>query len=301
MHPVKRRGARARRFLATSFGLLLGVLALAAVSAAQAQSPDGPWFGVTLPPGFVPHALEVIRERPAAPAVVPSGERSYRELSGSSIWSDLERIIDFSTESRSLREVGDGQLWERISGFPSGVKTIDWAVDEFRAAGISNVELQRFEQDDGASICLPLSWEVRLLGDPAFGPGSLDVVLESAMPMSAGDLPAADLTAPLVFVCTASAAQLANIDLRGKIAVQKVVPQGHTVFVRSPVGARAQDIQDRGAVAVLTIIDLPGNMRARDIGCGGGACFNIGGPDGLFLESVTGAASASGTLAELRV
>jgi hypothetical protein len=121
------------------------------------------------------------------------------------------------------------------------------------------------------------------------------------MPLSAGELAGGTLTAPLVYVGTASPAELANIDVRGKVAVQKAIPQGHTVFVRSPVGPRSQDLLGRGAVAVLTIIDLPGNTRARDIGCGGGTCFNIGGRDGLFLESVMNAAAEAGTLGDLRV
>ena len=251
-------------------------------SAVRAGSADEPWFGVMLPPGFEPHALHVISDRPAAPAVVPQGESQYRHLAGAAIQADLEAIVGFSRESEETHEVGEGQIWGRITGFPSGAKTIQWAVSEFRAAGISNVELQPFEQNEGASIWLPLSWEVRLLGDPAFGAGSADVVLESAMPLSAGDLSGSIFTASLVYVGTATSAELVNIDVRGKVAVQKAIPQGHTVFVRSPVGPRAQDLLDRGAVAVLTIIDLPGNMRARDIGCGGGTCFNIGGRDGLF-------------------
>jgi hypothetical protein len=174
-------------------------------------------------------------------------------------------------------------------------------VEAFRAAGISDVELQEFDQDQNASIWLPLAWEVRILADPAFGEGSGDVVLESAMPLSAGSLTGEALTAPLVYVGSASPAELAHIDVQGKVAVQKTIPQGHTVFVRSPVGPRAQDLLDRGAVAVLTIIDLPGNMRARDIGCGGGTCFNIGGRDGLFMESVMNAAAEAGVLDDLRV
>ena len=54
-------------------------------------------------------------------------------------------------------------------------------------------------------------------------------------------------------------------------------------------------------MAVFTTIDLPGNMRVRDIGCGGGTCFNIGGRDGRFIESVMNAATAAGTLDDLRV
>ena len=292
---------------ATLCALAMGMVACSdtraaeAPSADQARSADEPWFGVMLPPGFEPHALHVISNRPAAPAVVPEGESQYRELAGDAIQAHLETIVGFSRESEETTEVGEGQIWGRVTGFPSGAKTIEWAVSEFRAAGIADVELQQFDQNEGASIWLPLSWEVQLLGDPAFGEESADVVLESAMPLSAGDLSGGSLTAPLVYVGTATSMELARINVRGKVAIQKAIPQGHTVFMRSPVGPRAQDLLDRGAVAVLTIIDLPGNMRARDIGCGGGTCFNIGGRDGRFIESVMDAAAAAGTTADIRV
>jgi hypothetical protein len=261
---------------------------------AREAAADEPWFGVMLPPGLEPHAVEVISERGAAPAAVPQDEARFTELVGAAIQADLETIVGFSHESRAAREVGDGLLWGRITGFPSGNETVAWAAEQLRAAGIADVELQEFQQAADASIWLPLSWEVRLLADPAFGPGSRDVVLESAMPLSAGEIPAEGVTAPLVYVGTASPAELARVDLGGKIAVQKTVPQGHTVFVRSPVGPRSQDLLERGALAVLTVVDLPGNMRVRDIGCGGGTCFNLGGRDGLFVESVLGAAAEAG-------
>lgn len=281
-----------------------GTLALALVSligagcvetpGAEATPADAPWFGVMLPPGLTPHALEVISDRPAAPAVVPQGEDRYTELAGAALQADLESIVAFAVESRTAREIGDGLLWGRVTGFPSGAKTIEWAAEQLRAAGIPDVERQPLTQGADASIWLPQSWEVRLLADPLFGAGSQDVVLESAMPLSAGEIPAEGLTAPLVFVGSASPAELANLDVRGKVAVQRVTPQGHTVFVRSPVGPRGEDLLERGAVAVLTIVDLPGNLRVRDMGCGGGLCFNLGGRDGRFLESVLSAAAGAG-------
>ncbi|HET9949012.1 MAG TPA: M28 family peptidase [Longimicrobiales bacterium] len=278
----------------------LAALAGAAPLAAQEAAEGGPWFGLPLPPGLEPHALQVISERPAVPAIVPAGEERFTELSGESLWADLVSIVEFSKESRATREIGSGQLWGRVTGLPSGNRTVAWAVNRLREAGIADVELQRFDQDEGASIWLPLSWEVRLLGDPAFGPGSQDVVLESAMPLS-GEIPPEGITAPVVFVGSASPAELRNVDVRGKVAVQKAIPQGHTVFVRTPVGPRAESLLERGAVAVLTIVDLPGNVRSRDMGCGGGLCFNLGGRDGLFLESVLNRLAESGSAAELRV
>ena len=37
-------------------------------------------------------------------------------------------------KSRTSKEIGTGQLWGRVSGFPSSARTIEWAVGEFRKA-----------------------------------------------------------------------------------------------------------------------------------------------------------------------
>jgi hypothetical protein len=274
--------------------------AAAQSTAAQSPAASQPWLGVMLPPPLSVHELEVLADRPAAPAVVPTGEGQWTELAGAGLERDLATIVGFSHESRRTREIGEGMLWGRVTGFPSSAKTIAWAVDQFRAAGIADVELQSFQQTANAGITLPVSWEVRILADPSFGPGTRDVVLESAMPLSDTELPNG-LTAPLVYVGTATPAELARVDLRGKVAVQKAIPQAHTVFIRDPVGPRAQDLMERGAVAVLTVIDLPGNMRVNDMGCGDGICFNVGGRDGLFLERVLDAATEQGRSDAVRV
>ena len=111
-----------------------------------------------------------------------------------------------------MDSLGGGQLWGRISGFGSSAKTIEWAARQFEKAGIADVELQTFQQDADASFWLPLSWEVKLLGDDRFGPGSRDVVLETAMPLSPSEL-VESLTAPLVYVGTASQAELIHIEV----------------------------------------------------------------------------------------
>lgn len=275
--------------------LWAAALALVPAGAAVAQAPSGsgPWFGLVLPPrlGEVP----AVRIGPrAVPATVPAGEEGDRELEAARIRADLETIVGFSLESRDTRELGTSQLWGRVTGFPSSRKTIEWAVQQFRDAGIQDVRVQEIEQPEGTSFRLPVSWEVRLLGDDAFGAGSEDVVLESAMPIGLVDIPGGSLEAPLVFVGTAGPAELASIDVRGKVAVQEVTPQGHTVFERGPAGERAADLLARGAVAVLNALRLPGNEHARDLGCGGGLCYNLGGRDGFFLEGVLNGAAAAG-------
>ncbi len=58
-------------------------------------------------------------------------------------------------------EIGAGQLWGRIAGFPSGAKTAAWSAEQFRRAGIADVKIQPITQDANASFWLPLSWEVQ--------------------------------------------------------------------------------------------------------------------------------------------
>ncbi len=275
---------------------------LSAVGLAQTPAAEGAWFGVPLPPVFEPHvAPAIVGDRGPSPATVPPDEGEYPELTGASIRTDLAAIVEFSKASRTRREIGAGQLWGRITGFPSSRDTIAWAVEQFRAAGVQDATLQPFEQDEDAELWLPLSWEIRLLGDAAFGPNSGDVVLTTAMPLSPSELPAAGLTAPLVDVGTASTAELAHIDVRGKVAVQHVTPQAHTVFERASIVPRARALFERGAVGVINVVDQPGNERARDFSNCGGPCFNLGGRDGVFLNAVMDRAAEAGVIDRLQV
>ena len=133
-----------------------------------------------------------------------------------------------------------------------------------------------------------------LLGDPAFGAGSSDIVLESALPVGPSAIQGGTMTAPLVYVGTASPAVLQHIDVKGKIAVQLIVPQGHMLFERGAVDSRAEELIKRGAVGVFNLVRLPGNELSRDFSDCGNPCFNIGGRDGLFLESILDRAAQAG-------
>ena len=265
---------------------------------ARPQS-EGPWFNVPLPPKLGAVPAVVVGDRGVRPAIVPTGEASFRELEGKTIRADLETIVGFSKESRATREFGNGQLWGRVSGFASSSRTIAWAADQFRKAGIKDVRLQPMTQDPQARIWLPTMWEFKLLGDRSYGPGTADLVLESATPLGP-DLSGGTLTAPLVFVGSGNPAVTQHIDVKGKIAVQLVVPQAHTVFERGTVSSRAQELARRGAVAVVNILRQPGNEYARDLGGCGAPCFNIGGRDGYFLERVLDRAAIAGVTNGIR-
>jgi hypothetical protein len=279
-------------------------VALAAARPALAQATGAtPWFGVKLPPPFEPHRSPVIigADYGPRPALIPPGEERFPELVGSSIRRDVARIVGFSERSRETREVGDGLLWGRITGLSSGEAAMSWAAERMEASGVPTVERQWFDQDTGASLWLPLSWELEVLGDPAFGAGTSDVVLESAMPANAAPMGREGLTAPLVFVGTARPAELARIDVRAKVAVQHITPKGHLFLERGPARAKAQELIRRGAIGVINLVDQAGNMRMRDISGCGGPCFNIGGQDGRWLEEVMDRAAEAGMSDRLHV
>lgn len=267
-----------------------------------AQEIADPWFGVTLPPGLS-HDLSpvAVGTRGPAPAVVPRGEEDYLELSGERIIQDVERIVGFSRQSQVSQELGGSQIWGRVSGFPSAEQTIMWAAEELSAAGIEELRIQPIQQEADASLWLPQEWEVRLLADSQFGSGSEDVIFESAMALAPSQIPGGSLTAPIIYVGNASAAELAHMDVAGKIAIQHVTPQAHLVFERASAVPAARRLFEAGALAVVSLIDQPGNERARDFSNCGGPCFNLGGQDSRFLFNVLNAAAETDSLGELQM
>src|SRR5262245_4092588 len=284
--------------------LVLAAAMLTVGWTASAQRPPespAPWFGLTLPPKMGEAPAVRVGGRPPRAVSLSPGEADAPEFRGTTLKADVDTIVGFSRDSRSRREMGNGQMWGRVSGFASATRTVEWAVGEFRKAGIAEVKTQPIVQDAKASFWMPLSWEVRLLADPAFGPGSQDVVLESALPLSPSRIPGDTLTAPLVSVGSANPSIVERIDVKGKIAVQLVVPEGHMLFERGAVDARAEDLVKRGAAGVFNLVRLPGNERSRDFSDCGNPCFNIGGRDGHFLEQVMDRAAVAGVLDKLRV
>jgi hypothetical protein len=288
-------------------GLLIAACLACASSIAVAQdtrtaAPDTtkPWLGVPLPSAFGKEPAVIVGERAARPFAVPAGESRSEELTGERIRKDLERIVEFSNDSRARREIGSGQIWGRVSGFESSAATVEWAAAQLRGAGIGDVRIQELKQESTASFWLPQSWEVRILGDAALGAGTQDVVLESAIPVPPSTLPEGGLTAPLIYVGAATPAVLAHIDVKGKIAVQLTIPQGHMLFERGPVTSRAQELMRLGAVAVVNLVRLPGNEHSRDFSNCGGPCFNLGGRDGWFVERVLDRAAQAGVSDRVR-
>ena len=265
------------------------VCALAAVAGCGNDASES-WFGVALPPGLGdPHrpVVDVSAVR-VAPATVPDGEEAHGELDGDRIAEYAREITDFSVADRAAGH----QAWGRVTGRAAAAATSRWVAEQFNRAGLAQVEMQEYEGSQG--LWWPTSWEVRLLGDDRFGEGTLDVVLESAFPSLGIDLPEGGLTAGLVDAGSLDDETRPDLDVAGKVAVLRVRPASGVYSVRGPTVDRSRELFERGAVAVLTIVEQTGNMHVRDFRNCGGPCFALGTADGAFLSEVMAAAGVAG-------
>jgi hypothetical protein len=270
---------RPRRSLAVLAILLFSFVAHPL--AGQAGESRAPWFGLTVPEGLelppIGSALDVSEFAPA-PARVPPDDPSAPELTGDLIRRDVATIVEFAHASRTR---GD-QLWGRVAGFQGGRDAILWAAEEFRRAGIPEVSVQSFSAN--TEMWWPESWEVRLLADSTYGSGSTDVVLHSALPISGSSALIEPLEAPLIEISSDDGFghDFASAEVRGKVAVQRVRYLARASTEWEWEGRRAHSLIARGAVAVINVVDQPGNLRVMEGICRG-PCFNLGGADGDFL------------------
>ncbi len=249
------------------------VLALGLSAAAAAQ--QGPWFGAPLPPKGLqdPPQLNALPKTPRF--VQPAGETADPAFAATRIMADVRTITGFADEMERT-----SQFWGRISGTPAAAKTAGWVAAQLKSAGVQNVQVQKFSAT--GAMWMPTRWEVRVLADPAFGPGSRDVVLHSAMPTRGSSIPT-PIEAELVYAGEAGSASTAGV--RGKVAIQHSRPTTGAFSTRSQISSSARALNEAGAVAVFNWIEQAGNMHVFDFG-GSGNAFNLGGADGAFLKTV---------------
>ena len=274
----------------------LAVVAIVAAGCVQVSDADNPWFGLHAPPGLGdPHQPVVDVEVATPPPSVPAGEEGYLELEGAPILAYVDTITGFSRQDRGA----GNRMWGRVTGRPAALETMQWVRAQFTRAGLSDVELQAY--DGSGEMWWPRTWEVRLLGDPVFGGVSPDVVLESALPTSGSKIPGGTLRARLVDVGSTTDEELPDIDVSGKVAVQHLRPASGAYSERGRTVARARELMNRGAVAVLNVVEQTGNMHVRDFSNTNGPGFNIGTADGVFLDGVMTRAAEAGVSDLLKV
>jgi len=276
------------------------IAAAAAVAGAQKEKGATAWFGTPVPPPLSDPRKPVMNYADGfAPAPAHFAHRPGRPdelLDGAALKKDQRRIVDFSLESLAA---GDA-IWGRRAATPAFMHTIEWTVGELKAAGLKDASVERFQVQ--GTMWTPQSWKVQVVGDAAFGAGTEDVTLQSALPQAGGaTIAGGSITAPVVFVGRGTDADLAGRDVAGKIAVVHVRPEP-SLFGSAEQGAAAR-VASRGALGVINAVEGPGNALYYDprFACGKTPCFIVGGQDGWFLEQTIGKAANAGLLDRLKV
>ena len=137
------------------------------------------WRAAPRRPRRSPSSCRRRRNAAPPPARVPAGEERHADLGAARIWPDLETIVGFSKQSRAA---GD-RVWGRVTGFPAASATHAWVADQFRRAGLQDVQVQPY--DASAPMWWATSWEVRVVA-PA-GPVAPAVTSCSKAPFRRAD------------------------------------------------------------------------------------------------------------------
>jgi hypothetical protein len=280
-------------------GLMLLVIVAAAIVVPSAD--DNPaWFGTTGPsPLSDPRAPVMKYDDVFAPLPARFAHRpgKFDELlDAAALKADQKRIVGFSLESLGAGDT----VWGRRAATPAFMHTIEWAVSELKAAGLRDAKVETYAVP--GTMWVPQSWQLQIIGDPAFGAGTQTVTLRSAFPQPGGaSIPGGTLIAPVIYVGHGTDADLAGRDLAGKIAVVRVRPEP-SLFGAGEQGV-ALKLAKRGAAGVINAIEGPGNAQYIDprFACGAAPCFMIGGQDAWFLQEVIGKAAKVNLLDRLKI
>ncbi|HEV2984424.1 MAG TPA: M28 family peptidase [Vicinamibacterales bacterium] len=281
--------------------LRLSLFLLLIVPAAMpGAAQSGAWFGTPLPPAVSDPRKPIMNHNDVfAPVPVQLAHRNGRHdelLDGAVLKADHRKIVGFSLESLAAGDT----VWGRRAATPAFMHTLEWTVNEFKAAGLKDANVETYAVP--GPLWVPQSWKLEVVGDPAFGAGTESVTLQSGFPQPGGaTIPGGTLTAPVVFVGHGTDADLAERDVKGKIAVVRVRPEP-SLFGSAEQGVAAR-LVEKGAAGVINAVEGPGNAFYFDtrFACGRSPCFMIGGTDGWFLQQVIGKAANAGVLDKLKV
>jgi len=277
------------------------VVAVTLASLARPEAQDkGAWFGTPVPPPLSDPRQPVMKyDDVFAPVPFQAARRPGRFdelLDGAALKKDQKRVVGFSLESLNA---GD-KVWGRRASTPAFMQTIEWTVNEFKAAGLKNAAVETFPVT--TAMWAPQSWKLEVVGDPSYGAGTTTVTLQSAFPQHGGvTIPGGSLTAPVIFVGHGTDADLAGRDVAGKIAVVHIRPEP-SLFGSAEQGVAAK-LASKGALGVVNAIEGPGNAQYIDprFACGKAPCFIVGGQDAWFLQQVIGKAANAGVLDRLKM
>src|SRR6185436_19376009 len=150
--------------MAWTRSLVVAAVTLASLARPQAQDKSA-WFGTPVPPPLNDPRQPVMKyDDVFAPVPFQAAHRPGRFdelLDGAALKKDQKRVVGFSLESLNA---GD-KVWGRRAATPAFMQTIEWTVNEFKAAGLKNAAVESFPVT--SSMWAPQSWKLEVVGDPA--------------------------------------------------------------------------------------------------------------------------------------
>ncbi|MDP6674646.1 MAG: M28 family peptidase [Gammaproteobacteria bacterium] len=249
------------------------------------------WFDLKLPDNHqrrsdANRAAYLSPDLASLPLALPADANADAALNGTAVYSYLRDIVAITLEHQPAGQKYRG----RIAGNAAEQATADYLADQMRAFGLTDVHTETVQ---GGRQWWPEDWQVTLIGDSAYGNGTTDYTFTSAFPavqLEAGAMDVQDLEAELVYVGLGRPVDLLAHDLSGKIAVVHSVLQSDPFF--QSARGHIEKIVQAGAIAVITVVDGPGNHQyaLEQVGSDEAPCFLLGGHDGRFLEAAIAAA-----------
>ncbi len=178
------------------------------------------------------------------------GNESYRTLDG---YRMKQLVAEQIAIARRHRDAGH-QYWGRIIGAETDHETASWMAEQLRQVG-ADVRLERI---DLPPQWVPRSWEVS-----ASRPGEM-ATLASAWPTYASPgTPPDGIEVELIDIGLGMETDFRGRDVRGKAVIIHAMPRPGSISVQMSAALREAvgRANDRGAAAILVVVELPGNLQ----------------------------------------
>jgi hypothetical protein len=209
-----------------------------------------------------------------------AADAAYSAIDGRRLHAVVE---DFAAIARRYRDAGHPQYWGRILGTSADEESAAYLIRHFQQIGLTDVRLQPF---DLPPQWMPRSWET------AATVADRTVKLTAAQPAYATPAtPANGLDVEVAWLGTGTEADYIDRNVRGKAVV---ITRGAQTNLRLA--------EARGAVALLLVNALPGNVRNQVYPLGTKVpTFTIGMNDGIAIRDVIARAGDETTRLRIRL
>jgi len=207
---------------------------------------------------------------------LPPGAEAYADINGRHLKPYVAELVEISHKSRDAGE----QYWGRIAGTPYDAMAAQWLAKKFAMLGLQGI---RFEELPLQSAWFPRLWRVT-----ASAGGSALELTSAQPPMRTPGTPPGGLEAEAVYVGLGTPADFMGRDVRGKVAVIHSIPTPSALNYSARWNGAIKLAGERGAAAILIVLDIPGNRHSQMYGVGLSniPVFSLGRQDGDDLRAL---------------